>query len=197
MQRSGIADDGAVNLRRAVPLTAALVVLAAAVPIAGAEPPNPLYVLVDTAAQRLSTADPVAAFKWIDGGPITDTPRAQQVLDAVGADAGVHRMDPDYVRRAFRDQIDATEGIEYTRFGQWKFDPLAAPTTAPDLSASRAAIDGFNKTMVTEMATNWDELHAPGCAAELDAARGEVGAARSLDPLYAQALAFATRSYCR
>jgi chorismate mutase len=192
-----MADDGAVNLRPAVPLTSAFVILAAAVPIAHAEPPNPLYVLVDTAAQRLATADPVAAFKWIDGGPITDTPRAQQVLDAVGADAGIHRIDPGYVRRAFGDQIDATEGIEYTRFGQWKFDPQSAPSIAPDLSASRAAIDGFNKIMVTEMATNWDELHAPGCAADLDAARGEVGTARSLDPLYTQALTFATRSYCR
>ena len=38
-----------------------------------------------------------------------------------------------YVRTIFTDQIAATEGIEYTRFGQWKFDPATAPTTAPDL----------------------------------------------------------------
>ena len=49
------------------------------------EPVIPFYRLVDTAAQRLATADPVAASKWINGGPITDPQRADQVLDAVGS----------------------------------------------------------------------------------------------------------------
>ncbi len=87
--------------------------------------------------------------------------RADQVLDAVGADATAHGVDPQYVRTVFTDQINATEGIEYTRFGQWKFDPATAPTTAPDLSDSRTAIDGFNKTMVDEIALQWNSLHGP------------------------------------
>src|SRR5690349_17991329 len=107
---------------------------------ANADPTGPLYRLVDTAAQRLTTADPVAASKWISGGPITDVQRANQVLDSVGADADAHAIDPQYVRAVFTDQIHATEGIEYTRFAQWKFDPSSAPTAAPDLSESRAAI---------------------------------------------------------
>src|SRR5690348_9837726 len=91
---------------------------------AGAEPVNPLYRLVDTAAQRLATADPVAATKWINNGPpIDDPPRAAAVLDAVSADATAHGVDSNYVRSVFTDQIGATEGIEYTRFAQWKFDP--------------------------------------------------------------------------
>jgi chorismate mutase len=53
---------------------------------------------VDTAAQRLATADPVAAFKWINGGPITDPQLADQVLDAVGSDATAHGIDQKYVR---------------------------------------------------------------------------------------------------
>ena len=76
---------------------------------ADAEPVDPLYRLVDTAAQRLATADPVAAFKWVNGGPpIDDPPRAAAVLDAVDADATAHGVDPDYVRAIFTDQIDAT-----------------------------------------------------------------------------------------
>ena len=81
---------------------------------ANADPVGPLYRLVDTAAQRLATADPVAAFKWIDGGPITDTTRANQVLDNVGADATAHGVDPAYVRTIFTDQIAATEGASST-----------------------------------------------------------------------------------
>ncbi|HEV7420627.1 MAG TPA: chorismate mutase [Mycobacterium sp.] len=163
---------------------------------ARADPPGPLYGLVDAAAQRLATADPVAAFKWIDGGSIEDPPRVQQVLAAVAADAVSQHVDEAFVRRSFSDQIHATEGVEYTRFGQWKLDPAVAPTAAPDLSASRTAIDGFNHTMVSEIALHWDSLRGPGCEVALDDARSSVAAARQLDPLYQQALDFATHSYC-
>jgi chorismate mutase len=164
---------------------------------ATAQPVIPFYRLVDTAAQRLATADPVAAFKWINGGPITDSPRANQVLDNVAADATARGLDAQYVRAVFTDQIAATEGIEYTRFGQWKFDESIAPTAAPDLSASRAEIDGFNKTMVEEIALHWNSLHSPGCAQDLSDATTAVADARGLDGLYRRALTSATQSYCR
>ena len=48
-----------------------------------ADPPPALNDLVDAAAQRLQTADPVAASKWLSGGPITDPARVRQVLDMV------------------------------------------------------------------------------------------------------------------
>lgn len=185
---------------RSAPLLAAglLLVGQLSLPIvAHAEPAGPLYTLVEVAAQRLSTADPVAAYKWINGGPITDPQRAGQVLDTVGNDATAHGIDAHYVRTIFGDQIDATEGIQYTRFGQWKFDPATAPTVAADLSESRSAIDGFNKKMVDEIALQWDSLHSPDCAADLTSAKAAVVSARQLDPLYQQALSSATRSYCR
>jgi chorismate mutase len=166
------------------------------VSVAHADDPSPLYELVDSAAGRLLTADDVAAFKWTDGGPITDPPRVQVVLDNVSADAAAHQVDTDYVKRVFQDQIGATEGVEYTRFGQWKFDPASAPTTAPDLSASRATIDGFNKAMVNEIAVHWDSLHGPDCWVDLAQAQAAVVGARQLDGLYQQALSFATHSYC-
>ncbi|RAV10991.1 chorismate mutase [Mycolicibacterium sp. GF69] len=165
--------------------------------VAAAQPAEPLYRLVDTAAQRLAIADPVAATKWINGGPITDRQRADAVLDAVAADAAAHGIDQDYVRTLFTDQIDATEGIEYTRFGQWKFDSATAPATAPELSQSRSQIDGFNKIMVEEVARQWNLLHGPSCSSELNNATEAVANARQLDPLYRHALSAATRSYCR
>ncbi|MCV7227735.1 chorismate mutase [Mycolicibacterium komossense] len=181
------------------PLATAAAVLfgvVGAVPNAQAETPSPFYNLVDAAAQRLLTADAVAAYKWIDGGPITDPPRVKVVLDNVGADAAAHRIDTGYVKRVFGDQINATEGVEYARFSQWKFDPASAPDTAPDLSASRSAIDGFNKTMVNEIALQWGSLHGPDCWGELASATSAVIGARQLDGLYQQALGFATHSYC-
>jgi chorismate mutase len=170
--------------------------LVTGLPTARADPPSPLYHLVDTAAARLQTADPVAAVKWVKGGSIEDPPRVAQVLNAVAADATGHGLDPQPVRALFGDQIRATEGIEYARFGQWKLDPTTAPATAPDLSASRAAIDGYNRDMVDELARQRDSLDGPDCSIALDQAKTAVIADRSLDPLYQQALTLATSSYC-
>jgi len=171
-----------------------MVVLCA--PQARAEGGNPLTELVDTAAQRLEVAEPVAAFKWKTHGAIEDPGRVQQQLDALGADASARHIDANYVTRVFADQIHATEAIEYSRFADWKLNPDGVPA-APDLSASRSAIDAFNQTMLTQIVGDWDLLHSPACVAQLDAARSDVIRARQLDALYQRALTSATQSYCQ
>ncbi|PRC47197.1 chorismate mutase, partial [Mycobacterium sp. ITM-2017-0098] len=153
--------------------------------------------LVDAAVRRLQVAEPIAANKFHTGGLIEDPAREQQVLDAVSAEATTLQLDPAYVATAFRDQIDATVAIEYTRLAQWKFDPAVAPTDAPDLASSRGVIDALNREMVTLMADEWGKLHSPACRTELDQAKATVVQQRGLDPLYRQAVDFATRSYCR
>jgi chorismate mutase len=158
---------------------------------------NPLTRLVDAAAVRLQTADPVAASKWLSMGSIEDRARADQVLATVSDDAVSAGIDADYVRRVFTDQINATEAVEYGRFSEWKLNPSAAPTTAPDLSASRSAIDALNHTMVAEIASHWQLLHSPDCAADRDDAVAAAGSAHQLDALYRAALDFAARSYCQ
>jgi chorismate mutase len=157
---------------------------------------NPLFELVDAATQRLQTAEPVAATKWISGGSIEDPQRVEQVLSAVAADATRRGIDPGFVRQAFTDQIHATEAIEYRRFAEWKLEPGSAPGVAPDLSSSRATIDRLNTEMVDQVAVHWSVLHSPDCTRMLDDARTTVTNARTLEPLYQQALAFSTHSYC-
>jgi chorismate mutase len=175
-----------------------LAVVAAACAAQGrAAPAGPLTALVDAAAERLQVAEPVAAFKWTTHGAIEDPGRVEQQLAALGAEATDQRVDPNYVTRVFGDQVSATEAIEYRRFADWKLNPAAAPGAAPDLSASRAAIDGLNQTMLTQLVANWDLLHSPDCASQLDAARAGVMSARQLDDLYRQALSRATQSYCQ
>jgi chorismate mutase len=183
----------------------ALLALSAALAVAGmpamasadADSPGPLDQLVDAAAQRLQTADPVAAVKWPTKGDIEDPARVSQVLAAVTADANARGIDSAYVTDVFNDQVNATEAIEYSRFAQWKLDPAGAPASAPDLSASRSAIDALNRQMVDEIASHWDVLHSPMCLTALEGARNAATASRRLDGLYQQALTFATRSYCR
>ncbi len=164
---------------------------------ARADPTGALTALVDAAAQRLQVAEPVAAFKWNTHGAIEDPGRVRQELAHVRGEADAARLDADYVARVFADQINATEAIEYSRFAGWKLKPADAPTAAPDLSASRATIDGFNRTMLAQIVARWDLLHSSDCGPELDAARGDVIRARALDDLYQQALSLATQSYCQ
>jgi chorismate mutase len=178
----------------AIALTALAVTAA---PITHADTVSPLEPLVDAAAQRLQNADPVAASKYLNGGQIQDPPREQQVLDSVAAAAEAQGADPGYVREVFRDQIDASVGVQYSRFSQWMLDPAIAPSAAPDLAETRATIDALNQTMVREIGVHWPTLHGPTCPAELGSAIVEVVADRQLDPLYRQALFYATHDYCR
>ncbi len=186
------------RIRRCAVLFCALTVLAVMSTTAPArsDDVNPLLELVDAATQRLQTAEPVAASKWLTGGSIEDPPRVEQVLAAVSADATGRGVDPDYVRHIFTDQINATEAIEYTRLAQWKLDPGSAPGVAPDLAASRATIDRLNTEMVADVALHWSVLRSPDCTGMLDDAKTAVTNARMLDPLYQQALAVSTHSYC-
>lgn len=179
------------------PLIAAALAFATVVPAAGADVLSPLLPLVDAAAQRLQTADPVAASKYLTGGAISDPPREQQVLDGVAAAAQQQGTDPGYVREVFRDQIDASVSLQHSLFAYWKIDPAAAPVTAPDLADTRAKIDTLNQTMVAEIGHRWQELHNPSCPAELAAAVDEAARNRGLDPVFRRALEYATHDYCR
>ncbi len=166
-------------------------------PAITAQPDSTLVDLVDAATRRLQVAEPIAANKFHTGGLIEDPAREQQVLDAVSAEAVALDIDPAYVATVFRDQIDATVAVEYTRLAQWTFDPAIAPADAPDLASSRAVIDALNREMVTRIADEWSKLHSPACPTELDRAKATVVAQRGLDSLYRQAVDVATRNYCR
>ena len=152
--------------------------------------------LIDAVAQRLQTADPVSAAKWVDGGSITDRARAEQVLAAIETEAESAGLPSEFARRVFTDQINANEAIQYSRFAGWKLDPATAPAWAPPLSATRQTIDALNGQIVDGIAVELPVLRSADCPPLLDAARASVAGARQLDDLYRRALDAATRSYC-
>jgi chorismate mutase len=164
---------------------------------AKANAPGALTKLIDDAAQRLQTADPVAASKYVTGGAVDDPAREQQVLDSVSGLAENRQLDPGFVHDVFRDQIDATDSLEHSRFAAWKINPGSAPNAAPDLAASRDAIDELNKAMVDDIADDWNTLQASTCRADLDHAKAAVATMRHLDASYRQALDYAVHRYCR
>lgn len=164
--------------------------------VAQAFEPSPLDKLVDDAAQRLKTADPVAAFKYRTGGAVDDPVREQHVIDSVVATANAAHVDSSFVRAVFRDQIDATDSLEHSRFAQWKIDPSSAPTDAPDLASSREVIDSLNSAIVDEIAQQWPILHGSTCRTDLEDAKAAAITKEGLDDLYQRALSYAVHRYC-
>ncbi|WP_101951139.1 chorismate mutase [Mycobacterium sp. 3519A] len=175
---------------------APLVVAGATCATAGADQIGPLIKLVDDAALRLQTADPVAASKYRTGGAVDDPVREGQVIDAVTAAAADRHIDTEFVRRVFRDQIDATDSLEHSRFAQWKIDPASAPKTAPDLTSSRDVINRLNTEIVQDIADQQDALRGLSCPADLQDAKNAAIAKEHLDELYQRALDYAVHDYC-
>lgn len=157
---------------------------------------NPWDGVIDAAARRLLTADPVAVAKWHSHQPIDDPAREQQVLAAVEAQATPLGLDPDYVHRVFRDQLDATKDVERARIAAWTGDPASAPAAGTGLAAIRGQIDSLDRIMVEGLAENTAAAHSPVCRAEVVAAVTGAAVRHRLDPVTARALFDATRDYC-
>lgn len=198
-------------LRRAlitVTATAAVVLTATgsavAVPVAGtATAPHaaalslsPLHPVVELAAQRLATADLVAAAKWGTDSPIDDPAREQQVLDNVAAQATRLGADPDEIRTIFRDQIEANKVVQRGLFQRWTDHPDQAPTTKPDLTVVRQQINQITSALVQALADTSENRDSIACRPELTLAAFQVHHENRLDTLHTRALIRALPSVC-
>ena len=181
-------------------LTAAAAVLA--IPGTAAAAPaspwsSPLHPVASLAAERLATADLVAAAKWGTDSPIDDPAREQVVLDNVAAQAKQIGADPDEVRRIFRDQIEANKDVQRALYARWTAHPDQAPTTRPDLNVVRQTINRINTDLVQAVADTTPERTAVTCGPELTVAVIEVHHEKHPDLLHTKALVRSLESVCR
>ncbi|WP_245654262.1 chorismate mutase [Streptomyces violens] len=171
----------------------------AAPPHRDAAHPGPHAVLRPIAAlsaERLATADLVAAAKWGTDSPIDDPAREQQVLDAVAQRARELGADPDRTVAVFRDQIEANKIVQRGLHRRWAADPAQAPTTRPDLNEVRKEINRINEGLVRALADSEPARKSPSCTPALAVASAHVVRDEHLDPLHTVALARAVRSVC-
>ena len=194
-------------LTAAATTAAAAAVLAAPAAAAAAPLPAPaavsvrpsvsaLHPVAELSAERLATADLVAAAKWGTDSPIDDPAREQQVLDSAAAQAQQHGADPDEVRRIFRDQIEANKIVQRGLFQRWTDHPDQAPTTRPDLAVVRQEINRINTALVQALAGTSAARSVPTCRPELAFAAVQVHHEDRLDALHTRALARSLRSVC-
>ncbi|MGY6024315.1 chorismate mutase [Streptomyces spinosirectus] len=186
--------------RAALTVAAALLAVpgtAAAASATGRHQAGGLLPVAALAADRLATADLVAAAKWGTDSPIDDPAREQQVLDTVAAQAQEIGADPDEARRVFRDQIEANKLVQRGLFAEWGAHPDRAPTTKPDLNVVRQTINRINTGLVRSLADSTPERAAVTCRPELLAAAIEVHHEKHPDLLHTTALARALAHVCR
>jgi chorismate mutase len=188
-------------MRIPTPLTGTLIAAAAllASPGTAAAAPTPtgLRPVAALSAERLATADLVAAAKWGTDSPIDDPAREQQVLDSVAAQAQQAGADPDEVRRVFRDQIEANKLVQHGLYRRWTAHPDEAPTTKPDLGVVRQKINRINTDLVTALADSAPLRTAHTCEPELALAVVEVHHEQHADLLHTGALVRSLASVCR
>ncbi|MES5817398.1 chorismate mutase [Streptomyces sp. RG80] len=188
-------------MRNSTPLTVTLIAAAALLASPGtaaaAPQPSDLRPVADLAAERLATADLVAAAKWGTDSPIDDPAREQQVLDTVAAQAQRIGADPDEIRRIFRDQIEANKQVQRGLYRRWTAHPDQAPTTKPDLNVVRERINRVNTDLVDAVAGSTEERTAPTCEPELALAVVEIHHERHPDLLHTSALIRSLASVCR
>lgn len=155
-----------------------------------------LHPLVDLAAQRLATADLVAAAKYGTGSPIDDPAREQQVLDDVARRARDLGADPEATVRIFRDQIEANKVVQRELHRRWDADPSQVPAEKPDLGEVREEINRVNGELVRGIADSASARSAPSCRGLVAVAGVRVRGERQLDVLHAVALGRALPSVC-
>jgi chorismate mutase len=156
-----------------------------------------LHSVAALSAERLATADLVAAAKWGTDSPIDDPAREQQVLDSVAALAEQAGADPDEVREIFRDQIEANKIVQRGLFRRWTAHPGQAPTSRPDLAVVRQTINRINTDLVTALAATTPERTAPVCRPGLALAVLQVHHEQHPDALHTRALVRSLASVCR
>lgn len=158
--------------------------------------------LVGLLAERLATADTVAAIKWEaavrDGGePVIDDPGREAAIYDAMAQAGAERGLPGgLVREVFRGQIEANKLVQRGLVTEWRYGLAVAPIPGTDLAGVRPVIDGLNTMILAELAADRMELAAADCPTRVAAGVVAVAGSKQLDALHAAALVRASTPLC-
>jgi chorismate mutase len=155
---------------------------------------NHLSAVSALVSRRLALADPVAASKWLSGRPISDPAREQAVIDAATALARQRGIDPAFVTRVMRAQIEASKVVQKGLFVRWTHNPASAPKTAPDLTSIRQQLNDIDDALVTAIGDAADVADSPRCGHVVDAARSE--AYPGFDALHRKAIHVAWADFC-
>jgi chorismate mutase len=153
---------------------------------------NPHQTALDTLLtlieQRLVLANDVARSKWNSGAAVEDLPRENEIVEAIGRDAGLHGLDAGFAKSFFRAQIEASKLAQNARLAQWRAARQPPFADAPDLQRDiRPRLDRLTPLMLDALSRSLPALHAPDAALRLQARAGDAAHAAALQPLLSAA----------
>ncbi|WP_306370856.1 gamma subclass chorismate mutase AroQ [Nocardiopsis sp. CC223A] len=183
----------------AATITSALVLGCATAASATTAPPATVALapVVELSADRLATAELVAAAKWHSGEPVEAPEREATVLAEAERSARALGGDPETALAVMHDQIEANKVIQRRRHADWYAHPDRSPLPPPpDLADARADLDRITPALVGALTDAGTGLAAPGCEAELARTARRVAAERGLDRPGRTALAVSLSSVC-
>lgn len=163
-------------------------------PAVSASQTDPLAATSALVLRRLLLADPVAASKWLSGRPISDPAREQAVVDAAIVLAKQRGIDPAFVTRVIRAQIEASKVVQRGLFVHWTHDPATAPKTAPDLTTVRQELNEIDDALVNTIGEADAVAGSPRCSHFVDAARSQ--SYPGIDALHRKAIHAAWADFC-
>jgi chorismate mutase len=111
---------------------------------------NPLVELV---ARRVALGDLVAAAKFGTTVPIDDPYRERSLLRQVIGLSAKRGIDPAFIDRFFRAQIEANKAVQRSLHALWKVEPGRRPARRPDLAREvRPQLDQLTTAILDELA---------------------------------------------
>jgi chorismate mutase len=147
--------------------------IGASAPLHAAAADTALTNLIALSAERLSLAEPAAAWKWANHAEIVDRPRERMVLDAVARAAAGAGVDVETATQFFRDQIQTAQQVERALFVQWRRGPAPTGVTADLLQTTRTRLDALNLPMLTALAQVQPISRADDCPSRLAQSLGD------------------------
>ncbi len=145
---------------------------------------EPLETLLKLIEQRLALADDVARSKWNSGAPVEDLARENEIVDAIGRDAGKYGLTETFAKDFFRAQIEASKIAQNARLAEWRAAKLPKFATAPDLTRDvRPQLDRLTPAMLNALAPAMQALRSAGAIVQLDARATNAAHTAALAPL--------------
>ncbi|MFF3565335.1 gamma subclass chorismate mutase AroQ [Streptomyces sp. NPDC002574] len=186
------------------PAVVAGLVLALVAPVSpasswAARAPAPAWAttLVRLYAERLATADTVAAAKWGTDRPIDDPARERRILAGAAERAGALGVSPALATRVLTDQIEAGKLVQRGLYRSWERHSAQRPRTRPDLARTvRPRLDRVDAELLSALAAAGRGPAGERCTALMARAATARAAADRLDALHRLGLARAREHTC-
>jgi chorismate mutase len=145
--------------------------------------------LVHLAAERVMTADTVAAAKWETAQPIENPAREKVIHEAIACQAAHLRIDQSAVQRIFEDQIEANKIVQRALHSEWQTQPAQHLSHHPDLATEvRPLLERIDSEFLLAIAQAQPALLNPQCQLTLRYEKLSKIKALSLDLIHQSAL---------